>query len=300
MDSLSRIGIFIEVVRHESFAAAARELGITSSAVSKQIQNLEYALKTKLLNRTTRKVSMTEEGALFYERASRALEDIQEATEQINELKATPRGSLRVSVPAAFGILHLTKPIAEFARLYPDVHLDIEFDDRLIDMTQEGFDISIRIGPLKDSAMISRKLASCPIHVCASPAYLKKHGIPETPDDLAKHNVLAYTRNRGAHEWRYTSPDGLERTVALKSSFKCDTAEMMVEAARQGVGIVIAPAFFLHGALDDGTLKVILEEYKGAPERCLYAMFQPNRYLSTRLRLFVDHIAQYCSQSFHD
>lgn len=174
MDNLSRIGIFVEVARQESFAAAARELGITSSAVSKQVQNLEYDLKTKLLNRTTRKVSLTEEGALFFERSRRALEDLKEAADQMNELKATPRGTLKVSVPMALGVKYLKEPIAEFARLYPDVHLDIQFDDRLINIAEEGFDLVIRIGVLSDSSMIARKLAR-PRPMCAAVPIISKN-----------------------------------------------------------------------------------------------------------------------------
>jgi DNA-binding transcriptional LysR family regulator len=299
MDMLSRIGIFIEVARQESFAAAARELGITSSAVSKQVQNLEFELKTKLLNRTTRKVSMTEEGALFFERAARALEDIREAREQLNELKAAPRGLLKVSVPMALGLQYLKAPIAEFARMYPEVTLDIQFDDRLIDIAEEGFDVVIRIGVLKDSSMIARKLAPCPIYVCASPDYLEARGTPQTPEDLAKgHNVLAYTRNKGAQEWRYKGPDGREGVAGFTSNFRCDAAGMMIEGAVQGLGIIISPALFIKEELASGRLVPILSEYASWPERGLYAIFPPNRFLSTRLRLFIDHLDRFCGQVF--
>lgn len=298
MDYLSRIGIFIEVAKKESFALAARELGITSSAVSKQIQNLEYELKTKLLNRTTRRVSLTEEGSLFYERAARALEDLREAKDQINELKATPRGLLRVALPMALGLQYLKSPIAEFARQYPEVTLDVQLDDRLVDIAEEGFDVVIRIGVLKDSSMIARKLAPAPICVCASPEYLAKNGTPQTPHDLAKHNVLAYTRNKGAHEWRYKGPDGKENLIPLQSTFRCDAAGMMVEAACQGLGIIISPEFFIKEEIADGRLKRILPDYTTSPERNLYAIFPPNRYLSTRLRLFIDHLDAYCARQF--
>ncbi len=297
MDQISRIGVFVEVVRQENFARAADILGITSSAVSKQVQNLEQELKVKLLNRTTRKVSPTEEGAIFYERANRALEDLKEATDQINEMKATPRGPLKISVPMAFGLKHLIQPIAAFAKQYPDVLLDVQFDDRIVDVAQENFDLAIRIGVLKDSSMIARKLTPCPFYICASPEYLKKHGTPQTPEDLAQHNVLAYTRNKGAHELRYLDKQGQEKVVALQSQFKCDTAEMMVEAARQGLGIIIAPVFFVQDELESGTLKSILHGYAPAPERCLYAIFPPNRYLSTRLRLFLDHISLHVNRT---
>lgn len=298
MENLSRIGVFIAVAKQESFAAAARELGITSSAVSKQVQNLEFELKTKLLNRTTRRVSLTEEGAIFYDRASRALDDIREATDQLNELKATPRGPLRVSVPSSFGVEHLVEPIASFAKLYPDVAMDVVFDDRLTDMTQEGFDLSIRIGPMRDSAMIARKLMPCPIYICASAEYIAQHGAPQTPEDLANHNVLAYTRNKGAHELRYRDGQGQDKLVSLHSSFKCDAAEMMVEAACQGLGIIVSPVFFVKRPIDQGRLQRLLVDCETTPERFLFAMFPPNRFLSTRLRLFIDHISGWCTERF--
>lgn len=298
MEYLSHIAVFLEVAKQESFAGAARSLGITSSAVSKQVQNLEYALKAKLLNRTTRKVSLTEEGALFFERASRALDDIQEARNQLDELKAMPNGSLRINVPMAFGNSHLKEPIAAFALKYPDVHLDVTFDDRLINIAEENVDVVIRIGQLQDSSLIARKLAAAPMTVCASPSYLEKHGTPQHPQDLARHNVLAYTRNKGAHEWRYKQPDGQEGIVNLNSSFKADAASMMIEAARQGLGVIIMPTFFILDELRSGYLVPILTASKTWPERNLYALFPPNRYLSTRLRLFIDHIDAYCATAF--
>ncbi len=297
MEYLSRIGIFLEVARRESFAKAARELGITTSAVSKQVQNLEYELQVKLLNRTTRRVSLTEEGAIFFERASRALEDINEVREQLNELKAMPRGPLRISVPTALG-MHLKAPIAAFAKKYPDVQMDVQFEDRIIDMAAEGFDLVLRIGVLQDSSMVARKLAPCPLHVCASAEYLEAYGVPKVPDDLAKHHVLAYTRNKGAHEWRYRAQDGSEGMVPLKAGFKCDFAEMMIEAAVQGIGVIICPAFFVQREIASGALVPVLREYETAPERNLYAIFPPNRYLSTRLRLFVEHIDAFCKETF--
>ena len=298
MDHLSRISIFIEVARQESFAGAARTLGITSSAVSKQVQNLEHALKVKLLNRTTRRVSLTEEGALFYERASRALEDIREVTEQLNELKTTPRGRLRVNVPMAFGNSYLKGPIAAFAVKHPEVTLDVAFDDRLINIAEEDYDVVVRIGVLEDSSLIARKLAACPMVVCASSDYLERHGTPQTPEELVRHNVLAYTRNKGAHDWRYKGPDGREGTVSLTSTFRADNAAMMIEAACQGIGIMITPAFYLSDKISSGQLVPLLKGYTSRPERNLYAIFQPNRFLSTRLRLFVDYIAKCCERDF--
>ena len=298
VDSFSRIGIFISVARQQSFAGAARELGLTGSAVSKQILNLETELRTRLLNRTTRKVSLTEEGAAFFERASRALDELQEAREQINELKTTPRGVLRISVPTTLGSQYLKTPIAEFALKYPEVLLDVQFEDRLIDIAEEGFDLVLRIGSLADSSMVARKLASCPFYLCCSRDYLRRHEAPRIAADLARHDVLAYTRNKGAHEWRYRAPDGKEGVVPLRSNFRCDYAEMMIEAAAQGLGIMIAPAFFVQAALKEKRLVRVLEDHATIPERNLYAVYPPNRFMSTRLRLFIDHVHAYCRKTF--
>ena len=298
MDSLSRIEIFVEVARQQSFAAAARELGLTTSAVSKQVLNLESELRIKLLNRTTRQVSLTEEGALYFTRASRALEELQEARDEIDELKSAPRGQLRISLPTTLGTQYLKTPIAEFSLRYPDVTLDVQFEDRLIDIAEEGFDLVLRIAALSDSSMIARKLAACPFYLCCSPDYLRKHSAPRTAADLANHNVLAYTRNKGAHEWRYRAPNGKQGVVPLKSTFKCDFAEMMIEAAAQGIGIMIAPAFFVQTALKEKRLVRVLADHQTVPERQLYAVFPPNRFISTRLRLFVDHMHAYCKKTF--
>ncbi len=294
MDQLSRISIFIEVAKQESFAGAARKIGITTSAVSKQIQNLEHALKVKLFHRTTRNVSLTEEGALFYERTRHALDDIEEAKEQLIDLQAKPHGTIKISVPAAFGSSHLKKPLAQFAAKYPEVTMNVSFDDRTVNITEEGYDLAIRIGSLEDSSMIARKLISADIIVCASPTYLKDNKAPLIPDDLNQHNVIAYTRNKGSHEWRYQTPAGKTQTIKLSSRFKADSADMMIEAALNHLGIVIIPALFVKQYIDNGDLVTILDEYKTSPERNVYAIFPPNRYLSTRVRLLIEHLDQFC------
>jgi DNA-binding transcriptional LysR family regulator len=296
MDHLSRIGIFIEVVKQSSFAGAARVLGITSSAVSKQIQNLEQDLQTKLLDRTTRSVAVTEEGAIFFERAGRAMDDLAEAEEQIHELKSCPRGTLKVSVPSGFGIRYLRKSIAEFARQYPQVSLDLSFDDRFVNITDEGFDVVIRIAALPDSSLIARRLASCPAYMCASPEYLERCGIPQHPDDLSSHNVLAYTRNQTLHEWRYKDKSGQVGQVKLHGTFRCDGGGMLREAALQGIGVTSLPIFYLADDFKSGALTRILPDYSSWPQRDIHAVFMPNRYLSTRLRLFIDHMTQACKQ----
>lgn len=294
MNPISRVSIFIAVVKHASFAAAARELGITSSAVSKQIQNLEYELQVKLLNRTTRKVSVTEEGSVFYERAGRAMEDLQEAKEQIYELKSHPRGPLKVSVPLSLGDKYLGRSIAAFAKLHPDVELDVSFDDRFVDVIGEGFDVIVRIGSLVDTSLVARRLASCPIVLTASPDYLKRCGTPKTPDDLAAHNLLLYTRSPGPPEWQYRDANGKQGRVALKGTFKSDAGDMLRAAALEGLGIALLPAFDVAEPLASGQLKRILVGFESWPQRDIHAIFPPNRFVSTRLRLFIDHLVWVC------
>lgn len=296
MDHVTRVGVFIAVVKAESFAGAAREMGITSSAVSKQIQNLEQDLKVKLLNRTTRRVSVTEEGAVYYERANRALEDLQEAQEQIYELKSRPRGPLKVSLPLSLGVKYLGPAIAKFAVEYPEIELDVSLDERFVDIVSEGFDVVLRIGALKDSALIARRMASCPFVLCASPGYLKKNGTPRAPEDLVRHNVLAYTRNSGLHEWRYKAPDNQFGQVNLSGTFKSDSGDILCHAALESVGMVILPVFYVAEHIENQLLQPVLRDYVTWPQRDIHAVFPSNRFQSTRLRLFVEHLAKTCKQ----
>lgn len=290
MDHISRVGVFIAVVKAGSFAGAAQALGITSSAVSKQIQNLEQDLQVKLLNRTTRNVSPTEEGTLYYNRATRALEELQEAEEQINELKSRPRGPLKVSLPQSLGIKYFGNAIATFAATHPEVELDVSLDDRLVDVAAERFDLVVRIGSLKDTSLIARRMADCPFVICASPGYLNTHGAPHTPGDLAQHNVLAFTGNMGPHEWRYTDKASATGQVSLQGNFKADSGDILCAAALQDIGIVILPIFFVSEHLRSGDLQIILPEFETSPKREISAVFPPSRFQSTRLRLLVDHL----------
>jgi DNA-binding transcriptional LysR family regulator len=296
MDHLSRVGIFIAVVKNESFAGAARDLGITSSAVSKQIQNLEQDLQVKLLNRTTRRVAVTEEGAIFFERAGRALDDLQEAREQVYELKTHPRGSLKISLPLSLGKKYLSDMIVSFAKQYPEIELDVCLDERFVDLINEGFDVVLRIGALQDTSLIARRMATCPFVVCASPTYLEKHGTPYIPSNLKNHNVLAYTRNQGIHEWRYKGDDGKIGQVNLSGTFKGDSGDLLCNAAIEGIGIAILPIFYVAEHLATGALQSILSDHVTWPRRDINAVFQPNRFLSTRLRLFIEHLAIACKK----
>ena len=294
MNRISRVGVFIAVVKEGSFAGAARKLGITSSAVSKQIQNLELDLQVKLLNRTTRNVSITEEGAIYFERAKRALDDLQEAQDEIYELKSHPRGPLKVSLPHSLGIKYLSDCVAQFAATFTDVALDVSLDDRFVDPVNDGYDVVVRIGSLRDTSLIARRLAPCPFMLCASANYLERNGTPNTAEDLAQHNVLAYTRNTGVHEWRYKDAAQQVGQVSLSGTFRSDSGDMLCRTAIEGVGIAILPAFYVAEHLNAGRLQRLLPSYLTWPERDIHAVFRPNQYQSTRLRVFVDHLVATC------
>lgn len=297
MEYLSRIRLFIEVAKQGSFVAAATKLGITSSAVSKQIQQLEQELEVKLFQRTTRKVNLTEEGELLFKRAYKAVEDIEEARLEMKDLQLYPKGTLVVTLPVSLGLQYLKKPIVEFAKKYPEVTLDIHLEDDHVNIVEKEYDLALRIGVLEDSSLIAKKLIPTPIAVVVSPEYLKQQGEILTPENLAEHAVFRYTKNDLPHQWQYISPEKEPGIVQLKSGFKCDSVEMMKEAALAGIGIFIAPRIFMQQELKEGKLVEILTNYKTHPERNLYALYPKNRYPSRRLKIFLEDIECFLKQN---
>jgi DNA-binding transcriptional LysR family regulator len=291
VDHISRVGVFLEVVKNESFAGAARALGLTGPAISKQVQSLEDQLGVKLLSRTTRHVGLTEEGAIYFEKARQALEDLDEAEQQIQELKACPTGKLKVNAPMSFGTQFLTRPIAAFAEQYPEVELEIEFNDRWADVVGEGFDVVIRIGSLEDSTLIARKLAPCPIILCAGKKLIEKYGLPEAVEQLSDYPGIIYNMHTQKEEWRYRDSNDVIGTQTLNRNFAANTAEMQLEACLHGLGVALLPAFSADAYLKSGELVALFPGYPTFPELGIYAMYPQNRYLSTRTRLFVDWLS---------
>ncbi len=294
MDHVSRVGLFLEVVKQQSFAGAARQLGMTGPAITKQVQALEQQLGVRLLHRTTRQVTLTEEGALYSERARKALDDLQEAEYQIQDLTLRPTGLLKVNVPMSFGAQYLAKPIAAFAQQYSQVRLEVEFDDRWVDVIGEGYDVVVRIGSLEDSSLVARQLARCPILLCATPHWLQQHGLPASPERLKNLPAIVYSKQDNLAEWRYQSPAGVVGSVSLKRNFSANNAEMMLQACLQHLGVALLPIFTVFPYLSSGQLVQILPEYSTYPERNIYAMFPHNRYLSTKTRLFVECLLHSC------
>ena len=291
MDNLADIAVFVRVVQRGSFTLAADELQISRAAVSKYVSRLEERLGARLMQRTTRRLSLTEAGAALFEASRGALERIEEAEGAIARFQSEPRGRLRVSAPMSFGILHLGPILAEFAREHPLVMLDLAFDDRYVNLVEEGFDVALRIGKLADSALVARKLAATRLVVCAAPSYLAEHGEPEVPEDLAAHNCLLYSYLATANVWRFTATDGREIPVAVGGNLRANNGIVEAEAAVAGMGILMTPTFYVGPLIRAGKLKRILCAYRG-PEIGIHAVYPQRSHVPPKVRAFVDFLAR--------
>ncbi len=294
MNSLGRIEIFLEVVKYQSFAKAAHALGMTGPAASKQVMALEEELGIKLLHRTTRQVTLTDEGAIYYERARLAIEELKEAAIQIHDMNATPQGVLRVNAPLSFGHMHLLPALSGFAKKYPDVRLDVSLEDRKVDVIAEGFDIVVRIGVLNDSSLVAKHLADCPVYLVASPDYAAEHGIPTTVAELKNHRFILFSHHGGSGEWNYKDASGKRGSLRFEASFKANTAEMMLQAALDGVGIALLPIFSIASHLQARQLVRVMPGYQTYPMSQINALMPPNRYRSTKVKMLVEWLAEAC------
>jgi DNA-binding transcriptional LysR family regulator len=289
-DPLEGISVFAAVVEAESFSGAARNLRRSKAAVSLQIQKLEDRLNVRLLNRTTRQLSLTEEGRAFYEHAQRILDEAKEAHDALDNLNSEPRGTLRLNAPMSFGQLHLGSAIADFMTLHPDIRIDLELNDRLIDLVEDGYDMAIRIASLPDSSLIARRLAPCRRVVLASPDYWDTHGRPEHPRDLKNHNALIYSYVAEPNKWTFQK-DGQTFTVPVSGRYRANNGEVHLKAAMHGLGVYLCPTFFCCDQLKNGSLERVLAEYEPEPIS-VYAVYPHRRHLATRVRAFVDFLSE--------
>lgn len=291
MDRLNSMTIFTAVVDDGGFTAAADKMGISRAQASKAVMQLEAHLGTRLLNRTTRRTSLTEVGRIYYERCKAILLDIEEIESIAGEQTTRPNGTLTLSVPTSFGILQLNKAILEYLQHYPDVQISLQLADRFIDVVSEGFDVAIRIAELDDSSLVARKIAPCKRVFCASPQYLQDSGVPQVPSDLARHRCLIYSNERRPDSWTIHGPEGSEM-VRVSGPVCADNGDVLKEAAIQGLGITLLPTFIVGSDLKAGRLVQVLHEY--CPEDIsIYAVFPTRRFLTAKVRTFVDFITQY-------
>ena len=290
MDRLSRVPIFVAVARHGSFAEAARRLGMTGSAVSKQVQRLENDLGVRLFHRTTRQLSLTDEGSFLFERSAPLVEGIEEVGEMLAGRKAKPMGSLRLSAPLALAQRLLKEPLTSFVSHHPDINLHVELSDGFVDLVGEGFDLAIRIGHLEDSSLITRRLADVPMVLVGAPILLAQYGTPQSAGELAKIPFVHYASERVVQ--RLKLQKGNEEPIQINTQGRLSTNndQMMVSFARAGQGLIMLPKFMVKTELDKGSLREVLPLYRLYPERKIYAVFPHGHHLPLKTRVLIDFL----------
>ena len=290
MDTLAGMAVFARIVEAGSFTAAARALGLSKPAVSKQLARLEGRLGARLLNRTTRRLSLTEAGQLFHQRCVRLLADAAAAEQAVAELAEAPRGTLRVGAPMSFGQLHLAPAIVAFLARYPELRVDLSLDDRVVDLVGEGHDLAIRIAELPPSRLVGRRLAINRRVVCAAPAYLRAHGVPRQPRELAQHQCLNYSYLASGDDWRFRGPAGAE-SVRVAARFTANNGDVLRQAAVDGMGIILSPSFLVGDDLRAGRLVALLDGWQAA-DTGIWALYPQARQLPRKVRALVDFLVE--------
>ena len=280
---------FVRSVEAGSFSSAARLLGTTPSAVSKSVAKLEARLGARLLQRSTRSLSLTEEGAAYYERVSRLVRELEEADDSIQG-SSLPRGSLRVSAPNDLGRLVIARLAGRFIDRFPGIRLELLLTDRNVDLVREGVDVAVRVGPLADSALMARSLGSLPFVACAAPSYLEAHGTPATLDDLGRHNCLRYLSSGRPVDWRFLD-GGIAKAVSVTGSFDTDDGGALVAAACTGAGIAYMFRFQAQPHFSTGELEPVLERYP-TPSLEVFAVHAYSRHVSPRVRAWIDFLRE--------
>lgn len=291
MDRFAHMQIFVGVVETGSITAAAERLNLAKSAVSRRLAELESHLGVSLIQRTTRRLNLTDSGRAYYARCVAILADVEEAESAVSQEHGALRGHLKVALPLAFGLLRLAPLIMDFMTRHPGVRLELDFNDRQVDLMQEGFDLALRIATLEDSSLIARRLAPIRHVVCASPGYLARHGTPRAAADLAQHVCLAYSNVRDPGLWSYRGPDGQPGQVRVPVRLAASSGEFLLRTAIAGEGVVLLPAFYVDEALQSGRLALLLTDHAW-PELSAYAVYPPTRHLSSRARAFIDFLAE--------
>ena len=288
MMKLVGMGIFARVAEAKSFSGAARRLGISKSLVSKEVAKLEKALGARLLNRTTRQLSLTEFGAAFYEHCARVVQEAEEAELLVERLHTKPRGVLKCTAPVAFATLHIASALPVFLAQYPEVQVDLTVSDRYFELAEEGYDLAIRIARELPPNMVARQLAPINRVVCATPAYFAKHGVPQVPHDLKGHNCIVYTHANPDSLWRFRTSNE-DASVPVSGNLRLNDDEVVWQAVLGGLGVSLLPTFMVGNDLQAGRLQAVLTEYVPS-ERNLHALYLPNRHLSAKVRVFIDFL----------
>jgi DNA-binding transcriptional LysR family regulator len=291
MDRLTALRVFRHVAELNSFAEAGRRLGLSPAAISKNIAELEAHVGARLINRTTRRMALTEEGRLYLEHVTRGLDALAEADHALCPIKAAPSGTLRVSAPMTVTLTQLSEAIPDFLARYPDLKLDLHLDDRRVDMVREGFDLAVRGSDnLEDSSLIARKLAVMPHVLCAAPSYFQRHGKPETPSELKDLDHIRFSLSGHADAWEF-SKDGRTERIAVAARYSVSSSLAVRDALRAGFGISLVPRPYVESDLRDGRLQSALEEWSTV-ETTLYAVYSSRQHLAPKIRAFLDFLIE--------
>jgi len=291
MNRFENMNTFVKVVETGGISAAADRLGIAKSAVSRRLKELEAHLGVELFHRTTRKMNLTDTGSAYYQQCKRILEDVLETERSTSQTHDTLKGSLKVALPSSFGLMHMGPAINEFLQAHPQIEFDLDFNDREVDLMQEGFDLAIRIADLADSSLIARRLAPIQSVICASPEYLERMGTPKMPDELMQHQCLVYTLIRDFEYWHISDANGQVIKVKLSPYLKASTGEFLRDAAVSGQGIALLPSFIVYKQLEQGALLPLFTDFR-LPQINAYAIYPPTRHLSQRVRTFVNFLVK--------
>ncbi len=291
MDRFHSIAAFVRVVEAGSFAGAAERLGVSVSSVSRQVSELEAHLGARLLNRTTRRLSLTEPGRAFHERSVQLLADLEEAEASAGAGTVTPRGTLRVSCGVSFGVSYVAPAMGAFMARYPALRLDVELSDRVVDLVDEGFDAAVRVGAIGGQNLVARKVGATRLVCCASPSYIARHGEPRTPEDLARHACLLYQYAPQRDTWSFTDRQGRERKVRVSGPFNSNNGAFLAALARDGIGIANEPDFIVGPDLRDGRLVPVLCNFKPVTSG-IHVVYASRRHLSAKVRAFAEFMAQ--------
>jgi DNA-binding transcriptional LysR family regulator len=288
MDKFFEMTAFVSVVDHGSFVRAADALGLSKTAVSRLVGELEARLGTRLLHRTTRRLSLTPEGEVFHERCRQLLGDVAEAESELTAHSGQAIGRLRVNVPVTFGLMHLAPLWPAFMTLHPKVELDVALADRMVDLVDEGYDVAVRIARLQTSSLVSRQLTSTRLVLCASPEYLRRHGTPEHPSDLARHAVITYTLLAMGERWEFDGPQG-PVSVTVTPRMRTNSGDTCCAAALQHQGLVLQPSFLVGTHLVSGALLEVLTDYRSL-ELGVFAVYPSRKYLTPKVRVLIDFL----------
>jgi DNA-binding transcriptional LysR family regulator len=289
MNEFSQIKTFVALVESRSISKAAEKMDIAVSAVSRRLKEVESNLGVQLVQRTTRKMHITEAGEKFYRRCGRLLDDFEEAKQEASNTATALSGTLKIATPLSFGVAHLSPAIAAFMHLHPQIKIDLDMSDRRIDLVEEGLDLAIRIGTLEDSSLMARKLASVRHVVCASPDFFNRYGTPETPQDLSELPALCYGNLDQPDTWHYRDKDNSPAKVKVPLRMRATNGDALVEAAVAGLGILCEPSFIVHGAVERGVLIPALTDYQWYAMN-IYAVYPQTRYVPARVRAFIDFL----------